>query len=259
MTAGGALARLRAGLASGKPQMLAWSGIADPAVPELMTRGGFDAALLDMQHGGWDYASCLAGVSAVGFAGKPCLTRVPVGDFALASRLLDAGAAGVVAPMINSAADARVFAGFAKFPPLGERSWGPLRAMGASGLSAEAYLARANELQLAIAMIETREALAALEAILDVPGIDGVLVGPSDLSIALSNGARIDPDGAEVDAALDHVARACNARGKVASAFCMTGARAAALGRRGYHLLSIGNDQILLRQAMVAELAIARG
>ncbi|MBL8590231.1 MAG: hydroxyacid aldolase [Methylobacteriaceae bacterium] len=253
------VASLARRLSAGETLLLGWSGIPDPAVPELMTRAGFDAAALDMQHGAWTYASALSGISAVASAGKPCLVRIPVDEFPTVSRLLDAGAAGVIAPMINSAADARAFAAFAKLPPLGERSWGPARALGLTGLSADAYLARANGIHQAIAMVETREAMAALDDILDTPGIDGVLVGPSDLSIALSNGAKLDADGAEVDSALTHIAAACRKRGKTAAVFCHSGARARELVRRGYNLLSVGNDQILLRQAAVAEMAVARG
>lgn len=252
------IASLSRRLKAGDKMIIAWSGIDDPAVPEAMLRMGYDCALLDMQHGAWDYAGALNGIAAAGAAGKPCLVRVPVGEFALASRLLDAGAAGIVAPMINSAADARAFAEFCKFPPLGERSWGPLRAMGSLGLAPGDYFARANDLQLALAMIETRSALDALEDILDTPGIDGVLVGPADLSIALSGGAYVNAEAPEVDVALRRIGAACRARGKTAAAFAMSGARAKAMGEFGFQLASICNDQLLLRQAAAAELAIAR-
>ena len=107
--------------------------------------------------------------------------------------------------MINSAEDARRFADFMKFPPLGRRSWGPRAALALSGLIGPAYLHSANASTLAIAMIETREALGALDDILGAPGIDGVFVGPFDLSIALSAGSVVDPSGAEVEAALSRI------------------------------------------------------
>jgi 4-hydroxy-2-oxoheptanedioate aldolase len=133
-----------------------------------------------------------------------------------------------------------------------------VRALNLTGLEPAAYLQRANDVSLAIAMIETREALAALDDILAVPGIDGVLVGPSDLSITLANGALVNPSHPDVDAALTRVAASAAKAGKLACAFCMDGARAAELARRGFHLLSIGTDQILLRAAGRQELAIAR-
>jgi 4-hydroxy-2-oxoheptanedioate aldolase len=254
-----AIASLSRRLKAGDNMTLAWSGFCDPAAPETMLRIGYDVALLDMQHGAWTYAAALAGVAAANGVGKPCLVRVPVGEFALASRLLDAGAAGVVAPMINSAADARAFADFCKFPPLGRRSWGPLRAMGALGLGPSDYLAQANQLQLAFAMIETRAALDALDEILDAPGVDGVLVGPADLSIALSDGAHVDPQAPDVEAALAKIGAACRARGKAGAAYATSGARAARMAELGFQLASVGNDQILLRQSASAELAAARG
>jgi 4-hydroxy-2-oxoheptanedioate aldolase len=252
------LASLTARLKAGDGLALAWSALPEPAVVEMLLRAGYDAGMLDMQHGGWTYERALAGIAAAGAAGRPCIVRIPVGDFATASRLLDAGAAGIVAPMIDSPADARAFARFCKYPPTGQRSWGPMRAMDASGLSATDYLGAANGLQIALAMIETRAALDALDAILDVEGIDGVLVGPADLSIALSGGRTLDPLAKEVDAAMDKVAAACRARGKWAAAYTTSGARARATLARGFHMVSISNDQYLLREIATAELVAAK-
>lgn len=253
------LASLTARLKAGDGLALAWSALPEPAVVDTLLRVGYDAAMLDMQHGGWTYERAVAGITASTAAGKPCLVRTPVGDFATASRLLDAGAAGVVAPMIDSAQDARAFARFCKYPPVGQRSWGPTRAIDASGLSATDYLAAANGLQIALAMIETRAALDALDAILDVEGIDGVLLGPADLSIALSNGKTLDPLAKEVEEAMDRVAAACKARGKWAAAYTTSGARARHVIAKGFNMVSISNDQYLLRDVAGAELGDARG
>lgn len=259
MSDGAPISTLAADLRAGKKVLMAWCGLTDPAVPEIMVREGFDTALLDMQHGSYDVASAIAGITACAGAGKPALVRIPVGDFAMASRMLDAGAAGIVAPMINSVEDARAFAAFMKYPPKGERSWGPARALGFTGMAPGDYLAKANGFTLALAMIETRQALAALDGILDVPGIDGVLIGPGDLSITLSNGAKLDPDGPEVDGVLDKIAAACAARGKIACVFCMDAKRARALSARGFSLMSIATDQMLLKQVTREQVAIARG
>ena len=105
----------------------------------------------------------------------------------MVSRALDFGAEGIIAPMINTAADARAFAAAAKYPPVGERSWGPHRATTLAGLADQSvYLREANDHVITLAMIETRTALGNLDAIVDTPGIDGLFLGPSDLSIALS-------------------------------------------------------------------------
>jgi len=145
-----------------------------------------------------------------------------------------------------------------KFPPVGQRSWGPRAALTHSGYIGPAYLHSANAITLAIAMVETREALDALDEILGEPGIDGVFVGPSDLSIALHKGAIVDPHGADVDAQLTHVAARAKAHGKFAAAFCFDGKRAKELAGRGFGLCSVSTDQLLLRAAARAELAAAR-
>ena len=245
--------RLRAGerLISG------WSGISDPIVADLMIRQGYDTVVLDMQHGAHTVASALLGIGAVALAGAGAVVRVPVGEFALASRMLDGGAAAIIAPMVNSLADARAFASFVKYPPMGDRSWGPHRAVALSGANPQTYLAEANATHLSIAMIETKEALAALDDILSVPGIDGVFVGPSDLSIALSGG-KLDPASAEVDSALDHVVARAKAAGKFAGLFCFTGKQAKAMGERGFAFCSVATDSLLINAAAKAELAGAR-
>jgi len=237
----------------------AWIGINDAQIAETLAREDFDAVTLDMQHGSVDLVGAARAILSVALAGKPTVVRVGVGDFASASRMADAGAAGVIAPMINSVADARAFADSMKFPPLGRRSWGPRACAPLSGLVGPTYLHGANAITLAIAMIETREGLDALDDILSVPGVDGVFVGPSDLSIALANGGAVDPRGAAVEAALDTIAQAVKRHGKFAGLFCFDGAQARAARERGIAFTSISTDALLLRAAARAELEKARG
>jgi len=258
MSEGGVIGKLARGLSARSGVLSAWIGVNDAAVADALARESFDAVTLDMQHGGVDFVGAARSILAVALAGKPTIARVPVGDFAGASRLADAGAAAVIAPMINSAEDARRFAEFMKFPPLGRRSWGPRAALALTGLIGPAYLHSANAMTLAIAMIETREALEALDDILATPGIDGVFVGPSDLSIALNRGAVVDPHGADVEAALSRIAERAHAHGKFAGLFCLDGARAKAALARGFGLCSVSTDLILLRAAARLELAAAR-
>lgn len=245
-------------LPTGPARFLGWSMIAAPMVAGFLARAGFDAVLLDQQHGTHDYKSCCAAITEVALAGKSTLVRVPVGDFAMVSRMLDAGAAGVVAPMINTVADAEAFAAAAKFPPVGQRSWGPDRAMWLSGLRNGAdYLAGANDRALTIAMCETQAAIADLEAILAVPGIDGILVGPADLSIALSQGTVIDPLGSAVTAALSEIARKTRAAGKIPCAFAPSPARAREMVGMGYQLVSIEYDAMTIVNAFARVLCEA--
>jgi 4-hydroxy-2-oxoheptanedioate aldolase len=259
MADGAPLIQLSTRLRAGETLFMSWCGINESSIAEQSVRDGFDAALLDMQHGAIDFDTTVKAIALVGLAGRPALARIPVGDFAAASRLLDAGAAAIVAPMINSVEDARRFASFTKFPPVGERSWGPGRASPLSGFEGVHYFARANDMHLALAMIETREALAALDGILDTPGIDGVFVGPSDLSIGLTNGATVDAQHPDVEKALDHIAARCKAKGKIAGLFCMTGSRAKDMAARGFRLCSVSTDGVMLRIGARMELKAARG
>jgi 4-hydroxy-2-oxoheptanedioate aldolase len=252
------LGKLAERLASDGRALCAWVTMNEPAVAESLAQEAFDAIVLDMQHGAVDLDGAIRTILRVALAGKPTIARVPIGEFARASQLMDAGACGILAPMINSGDDARRLVEFVKFPPLGQRSWGPRAALPLSGLDAPAYLTAANAMTQAIAMIETRAALDALDDILSVEGLDGVYVGPSDLSIALTNGASLEPRGAAVMAEARRVVERAKAHRKYAAMFCFDGADARAMQALGYRLCTISSDQTLLRAAARSELAAAR-
>ncbi len=250
-------AALRASLQKG-PVITAWCGIPEPWIAGILAREGFDAVTLDMQHGSYDTAAVIRAIPLILGAGKPAMARIPVGEFQTASKLLDAGASAIIAPMINTAEDARRFASFMKFPPIGERSWGPVPSMILSGLQPAEYLREANGCCLSFAMIETREALASLDEILAVPGIDAIFLGPSDLSITLTQGAVLNLTSAEVEKALDHALSRAKTAGKIAGAYAPTGERAAEFVRRGFDFVALGSDTAFLRTAAQAALKAAR-
>lgn len=250
---------LREGLDAGKPLLSAWCGLPEPSIPALLAKEEFDLVTLDMQHGAVDFAQTLRALPLVAAAGKPMLARIPVGDFATASRLLDAGACGVIAPMINTMDDAQRFAKAMNFPPRGERSWGPHGALSLSGLGPDAYFAQANGFSIALAMVETRESLAIIDDILATSGIDGVFIGPADLSIALSDGRGVDAQSPEVEAALDHALARARDAGKAAAVYAATPERAGALMQRGFDIVALGSDVNLLRAGAKAWIGTARG
>ena len=158
----------------------------------------------------------LPSVRAITVADKPAILRIPVGRNDLASRALDMGFEAVIAPMINSVADAEAFARAMKYPPMGERSWGPTRALQIhTDFTPESYFSAANTQTLALAMIETREAFADLDGILATNGIDGIFVGPSDLSISWSDGAGVDPNNEELQDVIAQIGRRAPRRGQV--------------------------------------------
>jgi len=247
-------------LRAGETVFSGWCSLPYPLVAETIGREGFSAVTIEAQHGLWDMGAMLTGVAAVRQAGAAPLVRVPVGDFAMMSRALDFGAEGIIAPMINSAADARAFAAATKYPPVGERSWGPHRATTLAGLADQSiYLREANDHIITLAMIETRAALGNLDAIVDTPGVDGLFLGPSDLSIALSDGKTLDPLSKDVERELDRIVAAAQRAGKISGGFCHTAERAVALAKRGMRFLAVMSDLAMLRAGTAAALKVLKG
>src|SRR5215831_21098467 len=122
-------------LAAGETVYTGWCGLPSPIIVETLAREGFNTVTIDQQHGLWDTASTVSGIASIRAAGAAPVVRVPLGAFAVASRCLDFGAEGIIAPMINTVKDATAFVSTTKFPPLGERSWGPTRAMTLTGIT----------------------------------------------------------------------------------------------------------------------------
>lgn len=245
-------------LKSGTCVLSGWSGLAVPGIGELLARGGYEAVTLDLQHGQHDLVSARDSLAALALCNAHGIVRIPVADFAAASRFLDLGADAIIAPMINSAADARSFADFVKYPPLGKRSWGPNRAAMLKGLAPADYFDAGNSRTVSFAMIETPEAVAGLDEILAVPGIDGVFVGPADLSLTVSKGERIAPTGGEVFDLARDIARRTRAAGKFPGIFCIDPAMARTMRDAGFLFLTCGVDMDLLVSAASAVIADIR-
>lgn len=230
-------------LRNGETILSAWSSLPEPMTVEVLARTAFDSVLMDMQHGGHDERSVLSSIGAVISAQKPALVRIPVGRFDMASRALDFGAEAVIAPMINSVEDAQKFAASVKYPPVGERSYGVFRPAADYGAAqSDDFLTRTNRDTLAFAMIETREALDALDEILDVRGIDGVFVGPSDFSIAWSNGREVNASSESIVEPLAKIAKKAAAAGKFAAIYAPTAEFARRYIPLGYQLLTLSTD-----------------
>src|ERR1700739_4262480 len=247
-------------LRSGETVYSGWCGLPYPLVAETLARDGFVAVTVESQHGLWDTGSILNGVAAIRQGGAAPLVRVPLNDFALVSRALDFGAEGIIAPMINTPEDARAFAAAAKFPPIGERSWGPHRAMTLGGVAdMPTYLREANDHVITLAMIETRTALQNFDAIIATPGIDGFFLGPSDLSIALSGGKTVDPLSKEVESHLVTMIAVAQKASKIPGAYCHSAERAAALAKRGVRFLAVSSDLSMLRAGAAAALKVLKG
>lgn len=210
---------LRSRLASGEPFLFSWMSVPSAALAAQVARLPLDGVCLDMQHGMIGFPDAVGMIAAINAAGRPALVRSLWNDQATPGQCFDAGACCVIAPMVNTGAQAEALVRAAKYPPMGARSWGGYTALQASGLSPGEYLREANRMTMVFAMVETVEALENLEAIAATPGLDGLFVGPSDLSITLSRGAAIDKTGKDTLAAMRRVSAAAKQNGIVAGAF----------------------------------------
>ncbi|MEN0088372.1 MAG: aldolase/citrate lyase family protein, partial [Pseudomonadota bacterium] len=205
----------------GSPIISAWASLPEPLLAELYAGTSVDAVTFDMQHGLSGLESVMRCIGAVKRMGKPVVVRVPVDEWSTVSRCLDFGADAIIAPMVNTPEDAKNFAGAAKYPPVGVRSYGPARATALSGHSdATSYRKAANAETKTIAMIETATAVSNLDAIAGTDGIDALFVGPADLSFSLANGSELVPFGDGSMPAIKSVVQAAKDHGKWSAIYC---------------------------------------
>ncbi len=239
---------LGAKLAAGETVCCAWSGVPDALTVEILASQGFDAVALDMQHGGHNEDSVLRSIVPITRLGKPALVRIPVGRFDMASRALDFGAEAVIAPMINTIEDAQRFGAAMKYPPVGERSWGPTFGFPRYGKGDHAqWLRESNERTLSFAMIETRAAVDILDRVLDTPGIDAIFLGPSDFSIAWTNGERVNSMLEDMMPAVEQIAGRVRRAGKYAGIYVVDPAISGRFVSMGYQVLAMGQEMTVMK------------
>lgn len=214
---------------------------------EIAARSGFDFLCLDRQHGLIDDALLWRQIAAIGSIGKASpWVRVPWNTAADAMRALDAGATGIIAPMINNRDESEALVRACRYPPAGERSWGPVRA----GLDdAFGYTEQANPSTFVAAMIETKDGYENLEDIAATEHLDALFVGPNDLSLALGHWQPAMPTDDGIVAALKRISDVAAANGKVAGIHCSDAAMARAVRDWGYRFVTIAADIAFLRQA----------
>ncbi|MGI9463815.1 MAG: HpcH/HpaI aldolase family protein [Aestuariivirgaceae bacterium] len=239
-------------LASREPLLFSWTTLPGAHQADTYARSSLGGVMVDMQHGLIGYSGMLAMVQAVHRAGKPAFVRPPLNDFGMVSRALDLGVAAIVMPMINSADDALKLVSAAKYAPIGERSWGPHAALNASGLSGDDYLQRANQLTKVFGMIETADALERVGEICAVDGLDGVFVGPNDLSISLSGGAVVDTAHHGVTKALPKIVAAADASGVVPGIYASNAEQVVQYQELGFRFISVASDLSILGAGLAA-------
>ncbi len=236
-------------LRAGQTILSAWATLPSPIFSNLFLKGGYKAVTLDLQHGLQTSAEARDSIKEMIIGGGHAIARIRMDDFRNASWLLDAGAEMIIAPMINSVDDARKLVEFCKYPPLGTRSYGAVGATMIAGITMDEYFASADQKTLAIAMIETPEAYAALEGILGVDGLDGIFVGPSDLSLTVSGGKSVAPVSEASLAMQKDIAEKTRAAGKIAGIYCVTKEHLQHSKAAGYQFMTFGTDTTLFINA----------
>ncbi|MCC7480261.1 MAG: hydroxyacid aldolase [Hyphomicrobiales bacterium] len=251
---------LKARLANRRePFLFSWMTIPSPQLAGQLARLPIEGVCLDMQHGTIGFSDAAPMIAAISSAGRPAIARILWNEPGLIGQVLDAGAAAVIVPMVNSKAQAEAAVKAAKYPPLGGRSWGGYTAFQTYGLSPADYLRKANSITQVFAMIETQAALDAVEEIAAVPGLDGLFVGPSDLSIALSKGAGIDKTAKHTLDAMKLIAAAAAKNNLVAGAFAGSADVINTYAAMGYTFMAGAVDVDLLQAGAESLIKAVKG
>ena len=245
---------LRTQWSEGRDTLGVWLTIPSIISAESAARVGYDYVCIDNQHGVNDYQQTVAMAQAILLGGGTPICRVPWNEPGIIGKMLDAGIEGVIVPMVNSAAEAQAVVRAGRYAPMGARSFGPVVA----GMRRANHFDWSTDGIAIIPMIETVEAIANLDEILVVPGIDAIYVGPADLSITLGLKPGNNDGDSKFDDALQTIVAGCRKAGIVPGIH----ATAALVERRleqGFRMITVTSDTLALRSSLVADLATARG
>ena len=248
--------RLRTLWAQDQAVVNGWLAVPSSFSAEVMAHQGWDSLTIDLQHGVVDYQAMVGMLQAISGTPTVPVVRVPWLEPGILMKTLDAGAYGVICPMVNTREDAQRFVAWTSYAPRGTRSFGPVRALYYGGAD---YPSQANDTLVRFAMIETAQALDNLDAILSVEGLDAIYIGPSDLSLSL--GCRpvfddVDPKAAQ---AIAHIVERAQAHGIRAGIHNGRADVARARIAMGYRFVTIGSDARLLAAASQEILGAMRG
>lgn len=241
--------RLRAVWAEDGAVINGWLGIPSIISAENMAQAGWDSLTVDLQHGHIDYQVALGMLQAISTTATTPLVRVPWMEPGIIMKLLDAGAYGVICPMINTRADCEAFVGACRYAPAGYRSFGPVRASWYGGAD---YFAKADQTIVTLAMIETRQAVENLDAILGVPGLDGIYVGPNDLAISLGRAPAGVPTDALVVDTIGRILHAARRHGIRAGIHCGSTGMARHMVQQGFQFVTLMHDNAFLAAGAAA-------
>ena len=231
--------RIRELWASDRAAVNGWLSVPSPYVAEIMAHQGWDGLTIDLQHGPVDVPDAIPMIQAMAASDAVPIVRVPWNEPSVIMRVLDAGAYGIICPMINSREDAERFVRACRYPPDGYRSNGAYRGTIYGGPD---YLDHANEEILTFAMIETQEAVDNLDGICSVPGLNAVYIGPSDLSVSIGGGPGGDQRTSEVMERIDQTLEAAHRHGIKAGIHAMSAEYANEMVVKGFDLVTLSSD-----------------
>ena len=240
----------------GKPVFGLWAALPTPFSIELMAYPGVGYVCVDQQHGVIDYAVAVDMFRAAEGRGLVPFTRVPANETWMISKSLDAGAQGVIVPLVNTRTEAAAAVAACRYPPKGIRSYGPIRS---SVISTARDMATLGDSMLCFVMVETREALDNIEDIASTPGLDGIYVGPADLALGLGLPPDLDKTEPEHVAAVDRILAACKRHGIIAGIQCASGKFGRAYAEKGFGLVTIAKDSAVLQAGTRKEIQVANG
>ena len=235
---------LKRRLQAGKACVNGWLAIPSGFSAEVMAQCGWDGVTVDMQHGVQDYLSMVQCFQAMHGHPVTPMVRVPWNEPGMIGKVLDGGAYGVICPMVNSKQEAENLVAYCKYPPRGTRSNGPIRA-GLYG-TAGTYQKTANEEIVVLPMMETRTAIENMESILDVEGISGVYIGPSDLGFSYGLVPKLDREEPEILKIYEKIVKECGKRGLHPGIHCSGADGALRAINMGFRLVTLFNDSGLM-------------
>ena len=241
---------------SGATALNGWMSLGSASIAEIMAHAPWDSLTIDMQHGFASSDTTLNMLRAISTTEVTPMVRVPWLDPAVIMRVLDAGAYGIICPMVSTAGQARELVNAARYSPLGARSFGVTRANLYAGAE---YWRVANERVLVFAMIETRQAVDNLEEILAVDGLSGVYIGPSDLSLSFGFDPLKDLAHPEVLAIIDMIKGAADKAGRFTAMHCTQLDYARLMMPRRFALMTVSNDSRMLAMSQDRILREVRG
>lgn len=245
---------IRKTLADGQPSIGSWFNLQCPFAAEQFGGAGFDWVILDLQHRFVDWHNLVPLMQALQLGGTLSMVRVPRHDPADIMGVLDLGAIGVVVPLVSTPEQAKIVGDAVRYPPHGNRSWGPNRlVLGKDSLAHDPFC---------MVMIETVEGMANLDAIVATPGIDAVMLGAFDLAVDMGLDLRSNYSGkipAEILDATDQMIAACRRHGKIAASGAADTEEAADMLRRGARIVPVGAAHLFLMNAARAQTAAIAG